>query len=154
MSKRKQDLDGIYERSDSAFYWASYTDANGARVRCSTGIRKSVEGKREAEALLAKWRLEVHRSRHWGEQPSRTFEELMLDYLKATAQDKKPWGHRRDRDAIRHLRRYFSGRELTGIKAADVRGYVNNRRAAWVCNATINRELSVLSAAINYARRE
>jgi hypothetical protein len=108
MSKRKQDLDGIYERSDSAFYWASYTDANGARVRCSTGIRKSVEGKREAEALIAKWRLEVHRSRHWGEQPSRTFEELMLDYLKATAQDKKPWGHRRDRDAIRHLRRYFT----------------------------------------------
>jgi integrase len=35
-----------------------------------------------------------------------------------------------------------------------VRGYVNNRRAARVCNATINRELSVLSAAINYARRE
>jgi len=55
---------------------------------------------------------------------------------------------------IRHLRSYFSGRELAGIKAADVRGYVEHRRAALVCNATINRELCVLSAAINYARRE
>jgi integrase len=35
-----------------------------------------------------------------------------------------------------------------------VRGYVEHRRVALVCNATINRELSVLSAAINYARRE
>jgi len=78
----------------------------------------------------------------------------MVLYLKASAQDKKPWGHRRDKDGIRHLRGYFSGRELTGIKAADVRGYVEHRRAALVCNATINRELSVLSAAINYARRE
>ncbi len=154
MSKRKQDLDGVYERSDSAFYWASYTDTSGARVRCSTGIRKSIEGRREAEALLAKWRLEVHRSRHWGEQPSRTFEELMLGYLKATAQDKAPCGRRRDKDAIRHLRSYFSGRELAGIKAADVRGYVEHRRGVRVCNATINRELTVLSAAINYARRK
>ena len=63
-------------------------------------------------------------------------------------------GHRRDKDAIRHLRGYFSGRELTGIKAADVRGYVEHRRVALVCNTTINRELCVLSAAINYARRE
>jgi integrase len=116
MSKRRKDLDGIYERSDSACYWASYTDASGTRVRCSTGIRKSVEGRREAEALLAKWRLEVHRSRQWGEQPSCTFEELMLSYLKATAQDKRPWGHRRDKDGIRHLRRYFSGRELRGSR--------------------------------------
>lgn len=154
MSKRKQDLDGIYERSDSALYWASYTDASGARVRCSTGIRKSIEGRREAEALLAKWRLEAHRSRQWGEQPSRGFEELMLAYLKATAQEKKPLGHRRDKDAIRHLHGYFSGRELAGIKAVDVRGYVEHRRAELVCNATINRELGVLSAAVNYARRE
>lgn len=154
MPKRKQDLDGIYERPDSPFYWASYIDAGGARVRRSTGIQKSTEQRREAEALLAKWRVEVHRSRHWGEQPSRTFEELMLTYLKATVQDKRPWGHRRDKDAIRHLRSYFSGRELTGLTAADVRGYVEYRRVALVGNATINRELCVLSAAINYARCE
>lgn len=78
----------------------------------------------------------------------------MVLYLKASARDKRPWGHRRDTDAIRHLRGYFSGRELRGIKAADVRGYVEHRRVALVCNTTINRELCVLSAAINYARRE
>ena len=43
---------------------------------------------------------------------------------------------------------------LAGIKAADVRGYVEHRRVALVCNTTINRELCVLSAAINFARRE
>ena len=152
--KPRRDQDGIYERPDSPCYWASYIDASGQRVRCSTGIKKSIEGRKEAEALLAKWRLETHRERQWGEQPTRTFDELMVGYLNATETEKRPWGHRRDLDATRHLKEHFQGKELSALNASCVRAYVDSRRAENVSPSTVNRELCVLSAAINYARRE
>ena len=98
MRKRKQtDKDGIYRRQDSPYWWASLTDASGKRTRRSTGTAD----RKEAEALLAKWRLEVHRAEKWDEQPSRTFDELMLLYLEATASEKRaPW---RDKVSLKHL---------------------------------------------------
>jgi len=151
MPKRKQqrDQDGVYHRPDSPNWWASYIDASGARIRRSTGTKD----RKEAEALLAKWRLEAHRERQWGEQPSRTFEELMVGYLTASRADKRPWGHRRDLDATRHLRQHLAGMELHQLTPAVVRRYVDQRRTA-VTAATVNRELCALSSVINYARRE
>ncbi len=78
----------------------------------------------------------------------------MVDYLKATAKDKRPWGHRRDLDATRHLRGHFGGLDLSDLNPARIRAYVDARREEDVTPATVNRELCVLSAAINYARRE
>jgi integrase len=151
MPKRKQrrDQDGVYRRPDSPNWWASYIDASSKRVRRSTGTKD----RKEAEALLAKWRLESHRERNWGEQPSRTFEELMVGYLTASRADKRPWGHRRDLDATRHLREHLGGMELHEVTPAVLRRYVDQRRAE-VSASTVNRELAVLSSAINYARRE
>ena len=61
--KRKtRDLDGLYRRGDSPYWWASYTDAGGRRTRQSTGTAK----RSEAEALLAKWKLEAYQGKHWG----------------------------------------------------------------------------------------
>jgi len=150
MPRRKQrDQDGIYRRPDSPNWWASYIDANGKRVRRSTGTTD----RKEAEALLAKWRLEAHKERQWGEQPNRTFSELMVGYLRHSEMDKRPWGYRRDLDATRHLRAHFGGMELHELSPALVRAYFDRRRAE-VSSSTVNRELCVLSAAINYARRE
>ena len=101
--RRRRDQDGIYERSDSPYYWASYIDASGQRVRCSTGVRKSIEGRKEAEALLAKWRVEQHRSQHWKDQPPKAFDELMVEYLKAT-EGKRSAG--KDRQRCKTLRRF------------------------------------------------
>ncbi|WP_295398856.1 hypothetical protein [uncultured Thiocystis sp.] len=75
--KRKQDQDGLYRRPDSPKWWATYTDANGKRVRCSTGTAE----RQEADALLAKWKLEAHRERQWDEAPPHGFDELMVVYL-------------------------------------------------------------------------
>lgn len=146
--KRKQDQDGLYRRDDSPYWWASYTDAGGQRVRRSTGAT----GRPEAEALLAKWRLEAHRERQWGEQPTRTFEELMLAYLKGPGQEKR--ATERDRFSAMRLKAVFAGKELGALAPADVRDYIDRRKAAGVGPATINRELGLFSAAINYARRE
>jgi len=150
MPKRKQDQDGLYQRGDSQCWWMSYTDSSGKRIRRSSGTTE----RKEAEALLAKWRLEAHRERQWGEQPSRTFEDLMVGYLQASAITKRPTGYRRDQDATRHLRDAFAGMELGAITPARIRAYIDGRRKDEVTPATINRELCVLSAAINYARRE
>lgn len=85
-----------YRRKDSSIWWVSYTDTNGQRLRRPTGTTD----RKEAD-LLAKWKLESHRERQWGVQPSRTFCELMLAYLRATAGKRSA-----DKDKMRtkHLR--------------------------------------------------
>ena len=72
--KRKQ------KGSKSKFWWASFTDANGKRIRVSTGTTQ----KREAVALESKWKAEAFRGKAWGDRPSRSLADLMLEYLKAT----------------------------------------------------------------------
>ncbi|TQF00217.1 MAG: site-specific integrase [Spiribacter salinus] len=147
--KRKtRDQDGLYRRKDSPKWWASYTDASGKRTRRSTGTTD----RREAEALLSKWRLETHREKQWGEQPSRTFDELMLHYLDSTRDEKR--ATERDRYSAKRLYPAFTGRDLATLTPGDIRDYVNDRKAAGAGPGTINRELGLLSAAINYARKE
>jgi len=144
----RKDRDGLYRRKDSPRWWASYTDASGRRTRRSTGTAD----RNEAEALLAKWRLESHREAKWGEQPSRTFDELMLRYLRGPGARKR--SKERDHFSARHLFPVFSGRELHTLTASDVRGYIDSRLAAGVEPGTVNREIGLLSSALNYARRD
>jgi hypothetical protein len=70
-----------YKRKDSPYWWVSFIAPSGERIRLPIGTKD----KREAEVLETKWKLEAYRQRHWDEQPSRTFEELITAYLKATA---------------------------------------------------------------------
>lgn len=148
MPKRNRDKDGIYRRKDSPYWWASYTDAGGRRTRRSTGTAD----RREAEALLSKWRVEAHRAQHWDEQPSRTFDELMLQYLETVTPTKR--GGERDRYSIKRLAPHFTGRELHTISAGDVTAYVSKRRQDGAAPGTISKELGALSAALNWARRD
>ncbi|MGA7800037.1 MAG: site-specific integrase [Gammaproteobacteria bacterium] len=173
MSKRKED--GLYRRGDSPYVWASYTNAGGRRVRCSTGTTDW----QEAVAILAKWRLEAHRERHWGTEPTRTFDELMVRYLDETQDLKR--SAERDVAITRQLKKHFSGKVLNELGGEDVQAYIQWRRHARgkpgrekqtvgrlqsagtikpkeeetkkkpVAYATIRRELSLLSSAINYA---
>ncbi len=137
-----------YRRKDSPIWWVSYSDANGRRTRRPTGTKDL----KEARALEAKWTLEAHAQRQWDAEPTRTFDDLMLAYLQATQSENRSAA--RNRRCARHLYAEFSGRVLTEIKAIDIRNYIAKRRAAGIKDATINRELAVLCAAINYARRE
>jgi integrase len=144
--KRKtRDRDGLYRRKDSPYWWASFTDASGRRTRRSTGTAD----RREAEAILAKWRVEAHRGRHWDEQPSRTFDELMLNYIKEV-NSRGTWF----KPAAKQLYMAFSGRTLNDMRPQDVRAYVRERKREGRAASTINKEVGLLSAAINYARRE
>ena len=137
-----------YRRKDSPVWWASYTDHRGKRVRRST----ETTNQKEAKALEAKWKLDAYRSRQWDEAPSRTFEELMLAYLSATSDEKRSAD--KDRTRTRHLLRLFKGRVLNELEGSDIRTYVVMRKEEGISNSTINRELALFSAAINYANRE
>ncbi|MBX9812900.1 MAG: site-specific integrase [Burkholderiales bacterium] len=76
----------------------------------------------------------------------------MLAYLKATETERSGWS--RDLYYLKKLKAFFTGRELGKLKRADVRGYIEQRKAEGIANATINREVGLFSSAINYARRE
>ncbi|KAA3634549.1 MAG: site-specific integrase [Proteobacteria bacterium] len=129
-------------------WWASYVEASGKRTRRSTGT----EERKEAEALLAKWKVEIHQQRHWDAEPVRTYDELMLAYLKAAKGLKR--SHDRDLHSARKLYETFTGKSLHEISPSNVRDYVSKRKSAGVSNATVNKEIGLLSAAMNWARKE
>lgn len=137
-----------YRRKDSAVWWASYVDASGTRVRRTTGTTDQ----KEAKALEAKWKLEAFRTEKWGEEPSRTFAELIVPYLKATATTKR--SHERERYLIARLREFFGEYDLRTLGPRDIRAYIEFRQSNQVGPATINRELGLLSAALNWAKRD
>jgi integrase len=138
----------LYKRESTPYWYADYTDATGKRVRCSTGTTD----KKEAEALEAKWKLEAHQRKFWDAEPTRTFDELMLKYLQSVAGEKK--SAERDGYVVKQLKPFFTGREIGALKRSDTRAYIDKRKADGVGAATINREIGLFSAAINYARRE
>lgn len=135
-----------YRQKHSRFWYASYIDARGKRVRRSTGTADY----REAAALEGKWRAEVHRQAKWGESPRYTFDELIVAYLKATPNKKST---ERDAYSIKALRPFFSGRIIADLAAEDIAAY-KERRMQEVAVATLIKELSLLSSAISHANAE
>jgi integrase len=138
---------GLFKKPNSRYWYADFTDASGERVKRST---RTVDRK-EAEALLAKWKLEAHRQTMWDQEPSRLYDDLMLRYLQGPSEDKK--AHERDLYAAKKLTPFFRGNALNSLGAADVQAYIDQRRAEGVGPATVNKELNLLSAALTYARR-
>ncbi len=60
----------------------------------------------------------------------------------------------RDRWSAKALFPIFSGQRLNDIGAAEVRGYIATRSAAGIAPGTLNKEIGLMSAAINWAKRE
>jgi len=149
MSKtRKRENDGVYSRTDSPYWWASYVDASGKRTRRSTGTGN----KQEAEAILAKWRVQTREQKHWGGKPERLFEEMILIYLKEESACKRSAAS--DRRSARQLLKHFTGMNVYDMSVADRRSYITMRKDDGVSNATINRELSMWSMSIKHANNE
>ena len=68
---------GVYRRPNSGFWWIAATLSNGKRIRQSSGT----ESREEAEALLAKLKLDAYRELHFGIKPQRSWQEAVLRYL-------------------------------------------------------------------------
>ena len=144
MPKQNQ---GLFKKPNSRFWYADFTDSSGKRTKRSTGT----VDRKEAEALLAKWKLEAHQQQMWDAPPTRTYDDLMLLYLQGPSQDKR--APERDLFSARRLTPFFQGKALNTMGPADVQAYIDQRRTQNVGPATINKELNLLSAALNFARR-
>ena len=137
-----------YKRKDNPQWWVSVTDTSGKRVRRSSGTTD----RKEAQALEAKWKAEIFQKASWDVEPTHTFEELMVAYLKASISEKR--SEKTDRDRVKQLRKVFGERVMNELRPADIRGYIELRRDAGRKPSTINRELSLLSTAIRFAQKE
>lgn len=151
----RRQKEGIYTRKDSPYWWASYTDGRGERTRRSTGVPVGEGGRQEAEALLAKWKVEAHQQRMWGKKEGEselapTFDEVMLAYIKG---HKTRSSDKRRLEVLKQLYPFFSGKRMDEIGDMDVKEYVRTRSRT-VAPGTINREIGVMSAACNYCRHE
>lgn len=69
--------EGLYRRPDSGYWWSNATLPNGQRIRQSAGT----ESREDAEALLAKLKLDAYRGHHFGIKPQRSWQEAVIRYL-------------------------------------------------------------------------
>jgi integrase len=76
----------------------------------------------------------------------------MLAYIRATSEEKR--AAERDRYSLKRLYPFFSGRDINDLTPADIRTYIDGRKSEGVGPGTINKEVGLLSSAINYAMRE
>jgi integrase len=148
--KQVRDQDGIYRRKDSPYWWASLPRVGGGSTRRSTGvpIAEDPEGLK-ATAVRAQWRADGH-TLTTGQ--GATFDDLVLAYLREVTDHKR--GARRYHSAARALFPFFTGRLLQEIGAQEVRAYIAHRQAQGRQPGCINRELSLMSGAMRWARAE
>jgi integrase len=147
MSKRKK-KEGVKRRGDSQYWWASYTDGSGKRIRRSTGTTS----KREAINIRNKWLADEWTSSVKETEPDRTFEQLALLYLDGTATTKRSGDT--DKKRFKQWAKYLPEKFLmNGFDGSDVLGYIALRSEAGVSNKTINKELSLMSTMIKWAKQ-
>jgi hypothetical protein len=134
-NRKNRPREGIYERPRSPYWWVVYPNGCGGSTRRSTGIRVADdEDGLKAAALRASWMAEKHVERT-GEDA--TFDDLMLLYLEQVTPTKR--APDRDGWSAKALFPVFTGRALSRIGAAEVRGYIAKRKAAGIAPGTINK---------------
>ncbi|MGD2021397.1 MAG: hypothetical protein PVJ47_10095 [Thiohalocapsa sp.] len=141
--RTKRDQDGIYRRKDSPYWRVSFIDSSGQRVRCST----RTADRKEAEAKYARWKLEAYRAREWQEEQQVGFKKVMVEYLKAHAGKRSA---DMDRLHTAQWRRSLSGVVMNRLAGKDITLHIRRRQGEGVGPASINRELALLSSAINH----
>ncbi|MEL0583461.1 MAG: site-specific integrase [Candidatus Thiodiazotropha sp. (ex. Lucinoma kazani)] len=148
--KKKRDQDGIHQRPDSPYWWATIPNGRGGSTRRSTRISIADDPQGlKAKAVRAGWIADGP-----PEPPviGESFDDLMLAYLGQVTPTKRD--PERDHVSAKALYPVFSGKALADIGAAEVRGYIAMRTQAERAPGTINKEIGLMSAALNWAKRE
>lgn len=141
---------GIYTRPGSPYWWAVYPNGRGGSTRCSTGIPCNDDPQGlKAAAQRAAW-IATKRIERTGDDS--TFDDLMLLYLDQVTPTKR--APERDRYSSKALFAVFSTKRISTISAAEVRGYIASRTGAGAAPGTINKEIGLMSSALNWARKE
>lgn len=138
---------GVYKRDDSRYWWINATLANGKRIRQSSGT----EDRAEAEAYLAKLKLEAYRETHFGIKPQRTWQEAVVRYLTLKSGLRSFQDIRR---ICRFLDPYMNKLTLNQINGDVVWSIVQGELKKGNTTATVNRYLALIRNLLNMARDE
>ncbi len=139
--------EGVFRRPDSRYWWITATLPNGKRIRQSAGT----EDRTDAEALLAKLKLDAYRETHFGIKPQRTWQEAVIRYLAL----KRTLKSFEDVQRIcRHLDRYLGELALSQINGDVIWQIVQGEMAKGNKPATVNRYLSTVRGLLRMARDE
>lgn len=139
--------EGVYRRPDSSYWWINTTLPNGKRVRQSTGT----EDRADAEAFLAKLKLDAYRETHFGIKPQRSWQEAVVRYLEL----KRTLRSFTDVQRIcRHLDPYLGTMSLNQINGDVIWGIVQGELKKGNKPATVNRYLATVRNLLRMARDE
>ena len=139
--------EGIYKRPDSGFWWINATLPNGKRVRQSAGT----EVREDAEAYLAKLKLDAYRETHFGIKPNRSWQEAVVRYLDV----KRNLRSFSDVQRIcRQLDPYLGSMMLNQVNGDVIWTVIQGEGKRGSKPATVNRVLSTMRALFRMARDE
>lgn len=148
--RQKRDQDGLHQRPDSPFWWATIPNGRGGSTRRSTRVAVAEDPQGlKAAAVRAGW-LASGAPEPAPQGP--TFDELLVAYLTQVTPTKRD--PERDKSSAKALYPAFTGKALSDIGVADVRGYIAQRLGMGLAPGTVNKEIGLMSAALNWARRE
>ena len=138
---------GIYRRRDSRFWWIDVVLPGGRRVCLST----RTENRDEAEALLARLKVDSFRESAFGVKPRRPWQEAVVRYLtlKATLRSIED-----TRLIFRKLDPYLGSLDLNEIDGDLVWKVIKGELAKGNKPATVNRYLATMRALLRMARDE
>ncbi|MDV6345066.1 site-specific integrase [Nitrosomonas sp. Is37] len=120
---------------------------NGKRIRQSAGT----ESRQDAEALLAKIRLEAFREHHFGIKPQRSWQEAVVRYLTIKANLRS---YRDVQRICRMLDPYMSNLTLNQINGDVIWSVVQGQLKKGNTPATVNRYLALMRNLLKMARDE
>ena len=131
----------LYKRN--GVYHVTYQSTGGKQVRRSL----KTQSKQIAEQRRAKLELDIHEAHIFGKEPTRSFKELIANYLEAKQNSR---GFERLQHACKPLLEYFGNVDVTQLKETHVEQYIASR-SKLVSDGTIKREVGTLSSAFNHA---
>ena len=138
---------GVYRRRQSRFWWIAAKLPNGERIRQSAGT----ENRDEAEALLARIKLEAFRAQHFGIKPQRSWQETVVRYLSS----KSNLRSLRDVQRIcRMLDPYLGNLTLQKIDGDVIWKVTQGELKRGNAPATVNRYLALIRNVLRTARDE
>lgn len=139
---------GLYKRKGSPFWWIRFSH-KGKQYRVST----QTTDKRTAEKIYAKVISEIIEGKWFDREKAEylTFDLMMEKFMKEHAPLVSKSMQERYKHALKRLIAYFKDIRIKDITPALINDYIQHRLSLGVKNATVNRELAMLSKAFNLA---